>query len=577
MNLKQFLDDRICAALEGVGAPGSPAVVKQASKPEFGHYQANGVMGAAKKLKARPAELAALLTGKLDLTGVAATEVAGPGFINITLSPAFIASALQETAQDARLGVAAATPETIVVDYSSPNLAKEMHIGHLRSTAIGDAAVRILEFLGHNVIRANHVGDWGAQFGSLLAYMNRLSPAGETLATELKDLEAFYRSASQLFKNDEAFAAQARQYVVRLQSGDAGCLALWRQFINESLNHCDAVYRRLGISLAREDVMAESAYNDGLPDVISRLREKGLITESDGALCVFLPEFTGKDGEALPAIVRKSDGGYPYMATDLAAVRHRTEKLRADRALYFVDGRQSLHLKQLFAVSRAAGLLGDQDFRHVAFGAILNKAGKPFKTREGDAVKLADVADEAVSRAARLVAEKNPHLAEGERQEIAEVVGIGAIKYAELSKNRATDYIFDWDTMLSFEGNTAPYLQYAYTRIRSIFRRAGIEPEPPGMEQGDELTLTEPAELTLAVKILQYPETIEAVIDDYQANMLTNYLFELAGMFMSFYEACPVLKAGDGARQSRLLLCRLTADVLKHGLSLLGIGTVERM
>ncbi len=573
MNLRQYIDDKMTAALAESGADGAPAVVKQAGKPEFGHYQANGVMGAAKKLKTNPRELAGTLVENAALDDIATTEIAGPGFINITLTRSFIERELERLAEDVRFGVEQAEAARIVVDYSSPNLAKEMHIGHLRSTAIGDTAVRILEFLGHDVIRANHVGDWGAQFGSLLAYMAKLSAQGETLATELKDLELFYQKASELFKTDEAFAAEARQYVVRLQNGDNECLALWSQFIEESLSHCDAIYQRLNISLTRDDARAESAYNDDLAGIVTSLTDKDMITESEGAKCVFLPEFTGKDGEMVPAIVQKSDGGYPYIATDLAAVQYRTSELAADRALYFVDARQALHLSQLFAISRAAGLLGDQDFRHVAFGTILNKEGKPFKTRTGDAVKLADVVDEAVQRAADLVKEKNPDIDDDTRAAIAEVVGIGAIKYAELSKNRTTDYIFDWDTMLSFEGNTAPYLQYAYTRIRSIFRRADIDAD--SLE--GTFTLEEQPEMVLAIKLLQYPETISAVVEDYQANILTNYLFELAGMFMSFYEACPVLKAEPAVMASRLKLCKLTSEVLAHGLSLLGIKTVEQM
>ena len=608
MNLKQTLENRITDALGKAGAKDAPAVVKQASKPEFGHYQANGVMGAAKSLGKNPRDLAnealkhlqpapnpddgaesANTTNKpkaktkpkantnttaTDITNAASMEIAGPGFINITLKPDYIAARLQEVAKDRRLGVASQVQETILVDYSSPNLAKEMHIGHLRSTAIGDAAVRILEFLGHQVVRINHVGDWGAQFGSLLAYMDKLATGGETLATELKDLEAFYQSASHLFKTDETFAAEARERVVRLQGGDPDCLKLWQQFINESLDHCDAIYQRLNISLTRKDVMAESGYNDDLASTLTLLEENGLVTESDGAKCIFLPEFTGKDGEMTPAIVQKSDGGYPYMATDIASLRHRVGTLNADRALYFVDARQSLHLRQLFSIGRAAGILGEQDFRHIPFGTILNKEGKPFKTREGNAVKLADVIDESVSRAAKLVAEKNPDLPDATRQQISEVVGTGAIKYAELSKNRVTDYIFDWDTMLSFEGDTAPYLQYAYTRIRSIFRRAAVD---PASLDDSPLALNDPEEISLAVKLLQYPEALEAVVEDYQANILTSYLFELAGIFMGFYETCPVLKAEDDLRQSRLLLCRLTADILQHGLDLLGIKTVEQM
>ncbi|MFT5929655.1 MAG: arginyl-tRNA synthetase, partial [Candidatus Azotimanducaceae bacterium] len=360
MNLKQYLDDTIGAALASLGAAESPAVVKQAQKPEFGHYQANGVMGAAKKLKMNPRQLAEKLVEQLTLKGVEKLEIAGPGFINIHLEPDLIATELLERRGDQRIGVQSKTQKTIVVDYSAPNLAKEMHIGHLRSTAIGDAAVRILEFFGHKVIRANHVGDWGAQFGSLLAYLDQRKAEGAELSTELKDLEVFYQAANSLFKSDEAFAKIAREYVVKLQSGDEACLELWRIFIEESATHCQAVYDKLNISLLRKDIKAESQYNDDLPIIVSELEAKGLIVESDGAKCVFLDEFIGKDKKPLPAIIQKSDGGYPYMATDIAAVRHRTGKLQADAAYYFIDARQKLHIAQLFAVSKAAGYLEHQ-------------------------------------------------------------------------------------------------------------------------------------------------------------------------------------------------------------------------
>jgi arginyl-tRNA synthetase len=577
MNLKKYLDNEFERALTALGQADAPAVVKQASKPEFGHYQANGIMGAAKKAKKNPRELAEQVAeyireGKLkDLLEL---EIAGPGFINIRLNTAFLCRELENMTSDNRLGVTRFASEKILIDYSSPNLAKEMHIGHLRSTAIGDAAVRVLEFLGHEVIRANHVGDWGAQFGSLLAYMDKLESEGAQLATELKDLEIFYQSASSLFKSDEAFAARAREFVVKLQSGDKKCLGLWSRFIEESIRHCQAIYDLLDISLTPGDVKAESAYNDMLDPTLAELEEKGLITLSEGAKCVFLDEFIGKEGEPIPAIVQKSDGGYPYMATDIAAAKFRGQELGVDQALYFVDGRQSLHLNQLYAIARKAGFISaEQNFRHIPFGTILNKEGRPFKTRDGGAVKLADVADEAVTRALSLIGDKNPDLTEDEKQNIARIVGIGAIKYAELSKNRTTDYIFDWDTMLSFEGNTAPYLQYAYTRIRSIFRRADTTPE--GINHP--FALIEAAEISLALKLLQYPETLESVIEDYQANILCNYLFELSQLFMSFYESCPVLKADEATRGARLRLCDLSARTLQHGLGLLGIKTVEQM
>lgn len=574
MNLKLLIDHAVRAALLKAGAGDNPAVIKNSQRPEFGHYQANGVMGAAKKLGQSPRALASEIIEHIALPAAHSMRVAGPGFINIHLSAEFIANSLVQLREDPRLGIETRIPETIVIDYSAPNLAKEMHIGHLRSTSIGDAAARVLGFQGHEVIRANHVGDWGAQFGSLLAYMDQLDAQGITLGSELKDLEKFYMAASKLFKSDQEFASRARGYVVRLQSGDSHCLALWQEFINESINHCQAVYDKLNISLRREDIMAESSYNDALPLVVAELTAKGLITESNGAKCVFLDEFKGKDGNPLPAIVQKSDQGYPYLASDIAAVRHRTQDLHVDRALYFVDARQKLHLAQLFAVAKVAGYIdATQNFLHLPFGVILKEDGKPFKTRDGADVKLVEVIDEAVSRAYELVSSKNPELGDEQRLAIARVVGVGAIKYAELSKNRLTDYVFDWDTMLSFEGNTAPYLQYAYTRIRSVFRKAAIDP----LTLAGNLLIAEPLEMQLGLKLLQFSETIEAVTEDYQANILCNYLFELAGLFMSFYEACPILKAEPEISNSRLMLADLTARVLQQGLDLLGIETVEQM
>ena len=574
MNLKLFIDQAICSALTQAGAAEAPAVIKNSQRPEFGHYQANGVMGAAKRLGLNPRVLAGTIIEALDFPAAAKVEIAGPGFINIHLSAEFIAASLTELRQDSQLGVQSRVAETIVIDYSAPNLAKEMHIGHLRSTSIGDAAARSLEFQGHHVIRANHVGDWGAQFGSLLAYMDQLDTSGVALGSELKDLERFYMAASRLFKSDPEFAHWAREYVVRLQSGDPRCRALWQLFITESVKHCQAVYDKLNISLTPADIKAESDYNADLPVVVDELTSQGLITVSNGAKCVFLDEFTGKDGNPLPAMVQKSDGGYPYMASDIAAVRYRSQTLKTDRALYFVDARQRLHLSQLFSVAKQAGYITDtQDFRHLPFGVILKEDGKPFKTRDGADVKLIEVIDEAIARAFELVSTKNPELDAEQRHEIARVVGVGAIKYAELSKNRLTDYVFDWDTMLSFEGNTAPYLQYAYTRIRSVFRRADID---PSTLSGD-ILIQEPLEMQLGLKLLQFSETVDAVTEDYQANILCNYLFELAGLFMSFYEACPILKAAPEVTTSRLLIADLTAQVIQQGLDLLGIDTVEQM
>ena len=574
MNIKKVLDQSITRALQLAGASDSSAVIKQSQKAEFGQYQANGVMGAAKQLKMNPRELAAQVIEALDLPLAEKVEIAGPGFINIHLDAQAVAAALSKLHTDSMLGIEAPPRQSYVIDYSAPNLAKEMHIGHLRSTTMGDAAARILDFLGHDVTRANHVGDWGAQFGSLLAYMDQLEQSGEILSTELKDLEVFYKKASALFKSDEEFAIRARAYVVRLQSGDDRCLELWQQFISESINHCQGVYDKLNITLTRQDIKAESSYNDDLAVVVSELKDKGLLEISDGAKCVFLEEFKGKDDKPLPAIVQKSDGGYPYLASDIAALRYRSQTLNADNALYFIDARQRLHMRQLFAVSKAAGYLTQSKvFKHLPFGVILKDDGTPFKTRDGADVKLIDVIDEAIERAFRLVTSKNPDLDETIRRNISEVVGVGAIKYAELSKNRTTDYIFDWDTMLSFEGNTAPYLQYAYTRIRSIFRRAEID----STSLDSKIVLQHPVEFALAVKLLQFPEAIDSVTDDFQANVLCNYLFEVSGQFMSFYEACPILNQDDEIKNSRLMIADITSKILKQGLELLGIQTVEKM
>jgi arginyl-tRNA synthetase len=574
MNIKKVLDQSITRALQLAGASDSSAVIKQSQKAEFGQYQANGVMGAAKKLKMNPRELAAQVIEALDLPLAEKVEIAGPGFINIHLDAQAVAAALSKLHTDSMLGIEAPPRQSYVIDYSAPNLAKEMHIGHLRSTTMGDAAARILDFLGHDVTRANHVGDWGAQFGSLLAYMDQLEQSGEILSTELKDLEVFYKKASALFKSDEEFAIRARAYVVRLQSGDDRCLELWQQFISESINHCQGVYDKLNITLTRQDIKAESSYNDDLAVVVSELKDKGLLEISDGAKCVFLEEFKGKDDKPLPAIVQKSDGGYPYLASDIAALRYRSQTLNSDNALYFIDARQRLHMRQLFAVSKAAGYLTQSKvFKHLPFGVILKDDGTPFKTRDGADVKLIDVIDEAIERAFRLVTSKNPDLDETIRRNISEVVGVGAIKYAELSKNRTTDYIFDWDTMLSFEGNTAPYLQYAYTRIRSIFRRAEID----STSLDSKIVLQHPVEFALAVKLLQFPEAIDSVTDDFQANVLCNYLFEVSGQFMSFYEACPILNQDDEIKNSRLMIADITSKILKQGLELLGIQTVEKM
>ena len=576
MTVQEELEERISAALHRAGADaGAPALVGPATRPEFGDYQANGVMAAAKKQKANPRELAAKVVEELDLSDLAeSVEIAGPGFINISLKGEWLAERLTQVHADPRLGVPeAAVPQKIVIDYSHPNLAKEMHVGHLRSTIIGDSIARVLEFLGHEVVRHNHVGDWGTQFGMLIAYMDRQVEEGD-LSTELIDLESFYQSARKLFDSEDAFADLSREYVVKLQSGDARVRSVWQRFIETSLSHCEEVYDRLGVTLKRADVRAESAYNDDLPAVIEDLRAQGLLEESKGAQCVFLDEFKNKDGEITPVIVQKSDGGYLYATTDLSAMRYRSGEVGADRVLYIVDARQTLHLRQVFAVARAAGYAPDSvSLEHYPFGTMLGEDHKPFKSRVGGLIKLMDLMQEAEDRAFALVGEKSPDLSEEERHKIARVIGIGSVKYADLSLNRTTDYVFSWDTMLSLEGNTAPYMLYSYARVKSLFRRAEVDEN----SLSGEIIIGEKAEKVLAAKLVQFSAAVEVVAREGYPNLLCNYLFALAEAFMKFYENCPVLRADEPVRSSRLLIALLTARTIRQGLALLGIETVERM
>jgi len=568
VNLRHLLTTRFEAAFAALGLEADNPLVQPASKPEFGDYQANGVMGAAKRRGANPRELAERVVTTVDLDELAEIpSIAGPGFINVTLREAWLADRLST---DAPLLAPAPRPQTVVVDYSAPNLAKEMHVGHLRSTIIGDAVVRVLEALGHHVIRQNHVGDWGTQFGMLLTYLAETG-AG---SVELKDIEEFYRSAKARFDGDADFAERSRRAVVALQSGDADALAQWRKFIEISLSHCQATYDRLGTTLTRGDVKAESAYNDALAGIIEHLRHRNLLADSDGAKVVYLEEFKAKDGSPLGVIVQKSDGGYLYATTDLAAVQHRSSDLGADRVIYLTDARQTQHFQQIFTISRLAGLAGpDVALEHQPFGNMLGKDGRPFRTREGGVVKLNELLDEAVARARKLIAEKDPDLDDEERDRVAHAVGIGAVKYADLSKNRTSNYVFDWDQMLSFEGNTAPYLQYAYTRIRSVFRRGGTSAEA----LSGRVEISHPTERALAVQLLRYQEVVEQVADEVFPHLLCGYLYDLATAFTRFYEACPILNEAEPVRTSRLLLCARSARTLRAGLELLGIETVERM
>ena len=661
MNLYQTVEREAAAAFAAAGIADSPVVLQPTKNAEHGDFQINGVMGAAKKAKQNPRELAQKVAEALAGNAVIeSAEVAGPGFINLRLRPEFLAQNIQTALNDARFGVAKTDkPQTVVIDYSSPNLAKEMHVGHLRSSIIGDSISRVLEFMGNTVIRQNHVGDWGTQFGMLVAYL--VEQQKDNAAFELADLEQFYRAAKVRFDEDPAFADTAREYVVKLQGGDETVLALWKQFVDISLSHAQAVYDTLGLKLRPEDVAGESKYNDDLQPVVDDLVEKGLAVEDDGAKVVFLDEFKNKEGEPAAFIVQKQGGGFLYASTDLACLRYRVGTLHADRLLYVVDHRQALHFEQLFTTSRKAGYLPENaKAEFIGFGTMMGKDGKPFKTRSGDTVKLVDLLTEAVERATALVKEKNPrnemddwadlandvlqdirdkeeeekeinefevefdengisdiqYVSQSEDSELAKIkedllqaeksaesliisddgtirsrrsseyhsetarkdiakiaraVGIGAVKYADLSKNRTSDYVFDWDAMLSFEGNTAPYLQYAYTRVQSVFRKAGE------WDATAPTVLTEPLEKQLAAELLKFEDVLQSVADTAYPHYLAAYLYQIATLFSRFYEACPILKSEGATRNSRLQLAKLTGDTLKQGLELLGIDVLNVM
>ncbi|CAM3581215.1 arginyl-tRNA synthetase [Klebsiella variicola] len=577
MNIQALLSEKVSQALIAAGAPADcEPQVRQSAKVQFGDYQANGVMAVAKKLGMAPRQLAEQVLSHLDLNGIAnKVEIAGPGFINIFLDPAFLADNVNRALQSERLGVTKPQAQTIVVDYSAPNVAKEMHVGHLRSTIIGDASVRTLEFLGHKVIRANHVGDWGTQFGMLIAYLEKQQQenAGEMA---LADLEGFYREAKKHYDEDEAFAERARSYVVKLQGGDQYFLQMWRKLVDITMSQNQITYDRLNVTLTRDDVMGESLYNPMLPGIVADLKAKGLAVESEGATVVFLDEYKNKEGEPMGVIIQKKDGGYLYTTTDIACAKYRYETLHADRVLYYIDSRQHQHLMQAWTIVRKAGYVPDSvPLEHHMFGMMLGKDGKPFKTRAGGTVKLADLLDEALERARRLVAEKNPDMSADELENLAKVVGIGAVKYADLSKNRTTDYVFDWDNMLAFEGNTAPYMQYAYTRVLSVFRKAGIDEN--AMNDAP-VVIAEDREAQLAARLLQFEETLSVVAREGTPHVMCAYLYDLAGLFSGFYEHCPILSAeSEEIRNSRLKLALLTAKTLKLGLDTLGIETVERM
>jgi arginyl-tRNA synthetase len=571
MSLLTLLNQRFADAMHAIGVDGAAPLVQPATHPDFGDYQVNGAMLAAKVFKTNPRALARRIADAAKVDDIVAQlDVAGPGFINLRLCDRFLARHVETALSDPRLAVSRQPATRVMVEYSSVNLAKEMHIGHLRPTVIGDALSRIFAFAGHTVIRQNHVGDWGTPFGMLLAgLIDAHQDNSGQLA--LADLESFYRQAKQRFDSDAAFADRAREIVVRLQAGDEEIRRWWRQFVAISLGHCDAVYRKLEVLLNDGDVRGESFYNADLPHVVQALADRGLLTEQDGTRVVLQPEFKNREGGPLGFIVQKRDGGYLYSTTDLAAIRFRAGELKLDRCLYVVDTRQNLHFQQLFTLARKAGFAPDSlKLEHIGFGTVMGEDGKPFKTRSGDVVKLSDLLDEAQTRALALVRAKNPHLAPEEQQDIARTVGIGAVKYADLSKSRLSDYVFNWSHMLSLEGNTAPYLQYAHTRIKSLFRKI------PSWDTQQAVILTHPSEHTLALELARFADAVHQVTRDCQPHSLCTYLHAVASAFSRFYEACPIM--GEGRPDaSRLHLCDLTARTLATGLGLLGIRAPERM
>ena len=552
----------------------TPAIqVENARDKTHGDFASNIAMMLAKPAGMKPRDLAEKLIDALPASAdITKVEIAGPGFLNFFQNTQALANRLDAALADDHLGVRKSGPrEKVVIDMSAPNLAKEMHVGHLRSTIIGDSVARVLEFLGDQVIRQNHVGDWGTQFGMLLAYLEE----NPITSDELSDLENFYRAAKKRFDESEDFATRARGLVVKLQAGDSECMALWTRFKDISLSHCQKTYELLNVKLTMADVMGESAYNGDLANVVADLKAKGLLVEDQGAQCVFLEEFKNAEGEPLPVIVQKADGGYLYATTDLAAVRYRSNVLQADRALYFVDQRQALHFNQVFEVARRAGFVGHpMQMEHMGFGTMNGADGRPFKTRDGGTVKLIDLLTEAKERAYALVKDKNPSLSEDELRHIGEVVGIGAVKYADLSKHRTSDYSFNFELMLNFDGNTAPYLLYAYTRVASVFRKLG-----KGFDEVEgSIVLQAAHEQDLAARLAQFGEVLNNVADKGTPHVLCSYLYDIAGLFSSFYENCPILAAETAEQpQSRQRLAALTGRTLKQRLELLGRETLERM
>jgi arginyl-tRNA synthetase len=586
----------------------SIVLVRPCPDPKFGDYQSNALMSLAKARKMNPRQLATDVLAKLDVGDVCEkVEIAGAGFLNFQLKSSALTGALQAAARGEHLFFdETASPRTAVIDFSSPNVAKPMHVGHIRSTILGDSLARTLRLLGHRVITDNHIGDWGTQFGKLLVGWKKHLDAAALQTNPIAEMERLYKLVNAASEADEKILEAARQELVKLQSGDAENLKIWREMIALSQKQFDTIYGRLGVKF--DHTLGESFYNPRLKPLVDELVTKGIARESEGAIAIFFDDLPQLKEQ--PALIRKSDGGFNYATTDLATLAYRLETWRPDEIIYVTDGRQQLHFQQVFTVfrrwQRAAGILPEEPtsssgsaqtssdlpagraaarslkLAHVWFGSILGEDGKPFKTRSGETVKLADLLDEAEERAFKIVSEKIPDLPEAQRREIARVVGLGAVKYADLLPNRQSDYVFSWDKMLALQGNTAPYLQYAYTRIKSIFRKAGETSNSDKsrvniQHSTTNIQLAKGEEIALANHLLNFGLTLEAVAEEYRPNFLCNYLYELAGKFTSFYENCPVLKADDATRASRLALCDLTARVLKQGLGVLGIETVEQM
>lgn len=546
--------------------------VRPCPEPKFGDYQSNSLMALARTKKLNPRQLATAVHARLDVSEwCQSVEIAGAGFLNFKLKPEAISKALSQAfAKNLPLFEKTSVQRTVVVDFSSPNVAKPMHVGHIRSTILGDSLARTFRFLGHRVVTDNHIGDWGTQFGKLLVGWKTDLDQDRLEKNPIAEMERLYKKINAAADADPAVLEKAREELVLLQKGDATNLEIWRQMIALSQHQFDTVYSRLGIRF--DHTLGESFYNPQLDGIVAQLKEAGLARESEGALVVFFDETP--DLKDHPAIVQKKDGAANYTTTDLATLEYRTNTWNPDEILYVTDGRQQLHFRQFFNIFRRWKPSATARLAHVWFGSILGDDGKPFKTRSGDTIRLVDLLDEAEERAFNLVTEKNPDFSEEKRRKIARVVGIGAVKYADLSQNRQSDYVFAWEKIIAFNGNTAPYLQYAYTRVQSIFRKGSSE---QGVLDKPEIQFSEPDELMLARHLLNFGLTLEAMIEDYRPNFLCNYLYDLAGLFARFYESCPVLKSEGAQRTTRLVLCQLTALTVRQGLELLGIETTEQM